>query len=207
MMRSRALPVNFDMTQALHSPFGAPPAHSLGTPMPSPGGFFSHPGNVRPLTLDTLRRVPDYESYSQHQYASPTGITPAVGAFTFTPPQSATDTMSPSSVVSNFSFPAQQESPRRPPFGLPMGSYPNYGAPHHPSHRLSRAFGEPAGSPLRTSVSYTGLASSNLPLTQPPERTSSLSERSPFLPNRPQRSFTGPVGGQPGTYGLGFSCK
>lgn len=215
MMRSRALPADFDMTQALHSPFGAPPPN-MGTPMPSPGtyGSYGDPSGVRPLTLDTLRRVPDFESYGQ-QYTSPTGITPALGSFAFTPPQSATDTMSPASAASNvssFSF-QTQESPRRHPFGLPMGAQSGYNA-HHPHiprlhlhDRFGRPMGESAGSPLRTSMSYSGLHHTNVSQSQHPERSSSFSEHSSSGHDRPQqhRSLTGPTGGTSGPYGLGFT--
>jgi hypothetical protein len=122
MMSSRALPDNFDMTQALHSPFGAPTSN-LGTPMPSPSAFshFGSDGNaIRPLTLDTLRRVPDYEHFNA-QYSSPAGMNTGVGAYGFTPPQSATETISPGSAVSEISpfgmhSRHPQESPRRPTF-------------------------------------------------------------------------------------------
>ncbi|KAK6395716.1 hypothetical protein LTR65_010736 [Meristemomyces frigidus] len=209
MMRSRALPANFDMTQALHSPFGAlPPQQHMGTPMAAPGGYapFSETVGVRPLTLDTLRRGPEYEPYSQ-QYASPTSITPALGAFAFTPPQSATDTMSPASVASNvspFGF-HTQESPRRHPFGHPIGGQTGYGAQHpqmprpYLHDRLSRPMGESAGSPLRTSMSYSGLGSSAIPASQPQERALSYSEHSSLRNDRPHqsRSLTSPNGNAP----------
>ena len=210
-MRSRALPADFDMTQALHSPFGAASQQAVGTPMPSPGGYFGQPESVRPLTLDTLRRVPDFDTYGHQQYISPSGVTPALGAFNFTPPQSATDTMSPSSAASNFTF-HTHESPRRPPFGMSVGSHPNYPTSHsqlsrpYLHERLTRGAGEQTGSPLRTSVSYSNLQSTMQPLNQPQERAASLTDPY-FFQARPQRSFTGPAGGPPGPYGLGFSCK
>ncbi|RMY08569.1 hypothetical protein D0866_14743 [Hortaea werneckii] len=210
MMRSRALPADFDMTQALHSPFGAASQQGVGTPMPSPGGYFGQPEGVRPLTLDTLRRVPDFDTYGNQQYISPSGVTPALGAFNFTPPQSATDTMSPSSAASNFTF-QNHESPRRPPFGMSVGSHPNYPTSHtqlnrpYLHERLNRGVGEQTGSPLRTSVSYSNLQSTMQPLNQPQERAASLTDPY-FFQARPQRSFTGPAGGPPGPYGLGFSC-
>ncbi|RMX77312.1 hypothetical protein D0869_09990 [Hortaea werneckii] len=209
MMRSRALPADFDMTQALHSPFGAASQQGVGTPMPSPGGYFGQPEGVRPLTLDTLRRVPDFDTYGNQQYISPSGVTPALGAFNFTPPQSATDTMSPSSAASNFTF-QNHESPRRPPFGMSVGSHPNYPTSHtqlnrpYLHERLNRGVGEQTGSPLRTSVSYSNLQSTMQPLNQPQERAASLTDPY-FFQARPQRSFTGPAGGPPGPYGLGFS--
>lgn len=218
MMRSRALPANFDMTQALHSPFGAPPPQQhMGTTIPSPGGYtpFGEAAGVRPLTLDTLRRAPEYGQYGQQQYTSPTAITPALGAFAFTPPQSATETMSPASAASNVSSYGfqTQESPRRHPFGVPLGGHASYGS-HHPMprpysyDRLSRPVGESAGSPLRTSMSYSGLGSSGMPTSHPQERAASFSEQPPLRNDRPQqpRSLTGPTGAGPGPYSLGFSC-
>lgn len=217
MMRSRALPADFDMTQALHAPFGATTAQpGVGTPMPSPNGFASlgQTSGLRPLTLDTLRRVPDYEPYAQQQYASPTGISPALGAFGFTPPQSASDTISPTSAASSYTF-QTQGSPRRHPFGLPMGPQAGYSA-HHPQmprpflhERLSRPSGEPAGSPLRTSMSYTGFGSSSMPPLHSQDKASSFSGQSPLLQERPQqhRSLTGPTGPASGPYGLGFTCE
>lgn len=217
MMRSRALPADFDMTQALHAPFGALPPQTMGTPLPSPGSYapYGEAGGIRPLTLDTLRRAPEYDPYG-HQYTSPTGISPAMGAFAFTPPQSATDTMSPASAASNvspFSY-LTQDSPRRHPFGVPLSGQTGQAAHHsqmprsHLHDRLNRPMGEPAGSPLRASMSYSGLGSS-VPSTQPQERSSSFSEQSSLVQGRPQqqRSLTGPTGSAPGPYGLGFSCE
>lgn len=219
-MRSRALPENFDMTQALHSPFGAP-TPNMGTPMPSPGAysqFGPDSGAIRPLTLDTLRRVPDYEQFNQ-QYSSPTAISPAVGAFGFTPPQSATDTVSPGSAASDISafgmHPRHpQESPRRPPYGFPMG----HGSSIYGSHaqvsrlsahdRFSRPMGETVSSPLRTSMSYSALGSGSVSQNQPSGRASSFSENSQNASERPQlRNLTNPPTSGSGPYGLGFTCK
>src|SRR6266567_9154596 len=83
MMRSRALPDDFDMTQALHSPFGT--THGIGTPLTSPGSYgpgFPERDMVRQLSTDTIRRLPE----STH--LSPPGISPAFGGFAFAPPQS-----------------------------------------------------------------------------------------------------------------------
>ena len=216
-MRSRALPADFDMTQTLHSPFGAQPP-TMGSQIPSPGSYGSYgdDGGARPLSLDTLRRVPEYETYGQ-QYSSPTGITPALGSFAFTPPQSATETMSPASAASNVSsygFQAQ-ESPRRQPHGLAMGAQPGYSM-HHPhiprlhlQDRFARPLGESVGSPLRTSISYSGLHQSGNSQSQHQERAASSPDQPSAVPERPQqhRSLTGPSGGTSAPYGLGFSCK
>lgn len=227
-MRSRALPANFDMTQALHGPFGGPPTSAA--PLPSPGeyGQLATHGDVRPLTLDTLRRVPDYEQLGQHgqQFASPTGITPALGQFGFTPPQSATSTMSsamsstmsPTSAAGGgtaFDFQQRsgaQESPRRSMYGMAMGSQhqypPNLGhlARMQAHERFQRPHGEPISSPLRSSMSYTGAAQESAVPYQAPNRASSFSEQTSYPSERPQyaRSFTNP---HASPYGLGFSCK
>lgn len=234
MMRSRALPADFDMTQALHSPFGGAGGPPMGTPLPSPGGYgapFSDGTGVRPLTLDTLRRVPEYEFHNP-TYASPTGISPALGAFAFTPPQSATDTISPTSAASDMSAyggiihrGAPQESPRnsRHPFGGPLGvgggggppgGFAGHGQPPHHMPRMhlhdrfSRPTPETVGSPLRSSISYSSPTSGNVQPSQnhpPPERAASFAAQSSFVPERAtqQRSMTSPGG----PYGLGFSCE
>ena len=215
-MRSRALPADFDMTQALHAPFGAP-TPSMSTPAATSSGTFAPFGSssgLRPLTLDILNRGSEYTPYSQH-FTNQSGVTPALGAFAFTPPQSATDTMSPGSAASNmspFSF-QTQESPKRHPFGGAVGHQTGYAAhgsqmPRlHIHDRITRPTGEIAASPLRTSMSYSGLGSSNTPQNQT-ERTNSFSEHSSYTHERPRplRSVTNPNMGNSGPYGLGFSC-
>lgn len=223
-MRSRALPVNFDMTQALHSAFEAS-TQTAGTPMASPASFGNFGDNpaLRPLTLDTMRRRSDYESYDQQhqqQYTTPTGMTPAMGGFTFTPPQSATDTMSPGSMASSaaaYTY-QPQENARR--FGneLPMAAYQGYGSshPHIPRlqlhDRLTRV-GESAGSPLRTSYSYSGLeASADTGASPDHDRSVSLSGQSSYVQDRshPSRHLAGPMSAPStgsGPVGLGFTCS
>lgn len=217
-MRSRALPADFNMSHALHSPFGTTPTQAMGTPLPSPGIFppYNENSGVRPLTVDTLRHVPNYEPYSHH-FASPTGISPALGSFAFTPPQSSTETMSPGSAASNISsFSLQtQDSPRRNPF-LPMSVPQGFGTPTNqmprpPYHdRLNRTVGEAAGSPLRASISYSALGSAGFRHHQhQQERSNSFSEQPSEAIDRhhQQRSLTGPSSNTQGPYGLGFSCS
>lgn len=160
-MRSRALPDDFDMAQALHSPFGNP--HGLGTPLASPGGYnpsFPDSSMMRPLSIDTLRRGP------LDSHISPTGISPAFGGFTFTPPQSATDTLSPVSAHgdSPFGFPSApiDSSPRTSnPFSMTVSNPPAYAAQHSiprltlHADRIVRSRAESLQSPLRTSMSYS----------------------------------------------------
>jgi hypothetical protein len=162
MMRSRALPDDFDMASALHSPFGN--SHGLGTPLASPGSYtpsFPEGNMMRPLSIDTFRRGP------LDSHISPTGISPAFGGFTFTPPQSATDTISPVSAHegSPFGFHSAplDTSPRTSnPFSLSMSNPPAYAAQHSiprltmHADRMARSRAESLQSPLRTSMSYTG---------------------------------------------------
>ncbi|KAM0714179.1 hypothetical protein Q7P37_010328 [Cladosporium fusiforme] len=216
MMRSRALPDNFDMTQALHSPFGAP-TPNMGTPMPSPGAY-SHFGtdsnSIRPLTLDTLRRVPDYEHFNQ---PSPATISPAAGVFGFTCPQSATNTVSPGSAASDISAFGihslhHRESPHRPRYGFSMGNGSSFYGSHAQVSRLSthdrfsRPLAETVSSPLRTSMSYSALGPGAVSQSHPSGRTSSFSESSSNASERPQLGdpANSSTSGS-GPYGLGFT--
>ncbi|KAF2016263.1 hypothetical protein BU24DRAFT_197650 [Aaosphaeria arxii CBS 175.79] len=203
MMRSRALPEDFDMAQALHSPFGS--GHGLGTPLTSPGSFtpgFPEGNMMRPLSIDTLRRGP------MDSHISPTGISPAFGGFTFTPPQSATDTLSPVSAHegSPFGFPSTQleGSPRTSnPFSMSTSGAPAYAA-HHSIPRLSlhadrvvRSRAESLSSPLRASMSYTHGHDSGLSSA---DSTGHL-ERPSLGGDHNQRSYSSSM--MP--YGLGYS--
>ena len=99
-MQSRALPEDFDMKQALHSPFGA--AHSVGSALPTPTSYtpaFPEGIMIKPLNLDGLRRISD-----SSRVTSPTGITPSFGQFNITPPPSVTDTLSPVSATGDSSL-------------------------------------------------------------------------------------------------------
>jgi hypothetical protein len=220
-MSSRALPDNFDMTQALHSPFGAP-TPNMGTPMPPSGGAYSHFGTdsnaIRPLTLDTLRRVPDYEQFNA-QYTSPTGMTQGVGAYGYTPPQSATETISPGSAAGEYiPYGAHsrhpQGSPRRPPYGFNAAPGSSFYNSHGQVSRLqmqdrfARPISETISSPLRTSMSYSALGSASASQNQPSARAASFSEHSSGQSERPQlRSLTNPATSGSGPYGLGFTCR
>jgi hypothetical protein len=160
-MRSRALPDDFDMAHAMHSPFGN--GHGLGTPLSSPGSYnpsYSDSNLMRPLSIDTLRRGP------LDNHISPTGISPAFGGFTFTPPQSATDTLSPVSAhgESPFGFHSAplDTSPRTSnPFSIPVSAPSAYAAQHSiprltlHADRIARSRAESLSSPLRTSMSYS----------------------------------------------------
>ncbi|KAF2788971.1 hypothetical protein K505DRAFT_254353 [Melanomma pulvis-pyrius CBS 109.77] len=205
MMRSRALPEDFDMTQALHSPFGS--THGLGTPLSSPGSYtpgFPEGNMMRPLSIDTLRRGP------MDSHISPTGISPAFGGFTFTPPQSATDTLSPVSAHegSPFGFPSAplDGSPRTSnPFSMSMSTSPAYAA-HHSIPRLSlhadrvaRSRAESLSSPLRSSMSYTNGNDHNL---NGSNDSGNHNDGSPYGGDRgPSRSYSSSM--MP--YGIGYS--
>jgi len=160
MMRSRALPDDFDMAQALHAPFGN--SHGLGTPLASPAGFgqgFPESGMMRPLSIDTLRRA------TLDSHMSPTGISPAFGGFAFTPPQSATDTLSPVSAHdSPFGYPSASidSSPRTSnPFSIPVSTPTSYSSQHSiprlslHGDRITRTRAGTLDSVLRTSMGYS----------------------------------------------------
>ncbi|CBX91160.1 hypothetical protein LEMA_P061940.1 [Plenodomus lingam JN3] len=163
MMRSRALPDDFDMASALHSPFGNS-SHGIGSPLGSPGSYdpgFAGSNMMRPLSIDSLRRGPLDSHISQ------TGISPAFGGFSFTPPQSTTDALSPVSAhaESPFGFHSAplDTSPRTSnPFSMPSNGTPAYATQHSMPRltlhgdRIVRSRAESLQSPLRTSMSYTG---------------------------------------------------
>jgi hypothetical protein len=195
-MRSRALPDDFDMAQALHAPFGN--SHGLGTPLASPAAFgqgFPDSAMMRPLSIDTLRRA------TIDSHMSPTGISPAFGGFTFTPPQSATDTLSPVSAHdSHFGFPSAplDSSPRTSnPFSIPVSAPTSYSSQHSiprlalHGDRITRTRAGTLDSPLRTSMSY----SHSSDLTQASMDSNSHSDAS--------RAFSSSM--MP--YGVGYSCK
>jgi hypothetical protein len=148
---------------------------------------------IRPLNIDTLRRVPD------NSHMSPTGITPSFGAFNFTPPQSVTDTLSPVSPAGDSPFnysPTLEGSPRRSnPFAGGVTSPSTFTS--HPQiprlqlhdRGLNRSRSESLSSPLRTSMSYGGPDQPN-GLSTPPLGNDSNGQNNGMLP-----------------YGLGYSCK
>jgi hypothetical protein len=197
MMRSRALPDDFDMASALHSPFGN--SHGLGTPLASPGSYnpsFPEANMMRPLSIDTLRRGP------LDSHLSSTGISPAFGGFTFTPPQSATDTLSPVSAHgdSPFGFHSAplDTSPRTSnPFSMPVSAPPAYAAQHSiprltlHADRIARRRAESLSSPLRTSISYSN---GNDGMNGSPDSSGH---------HDGQRSYSNSML----PYGLGYSCK
>lgn len=209
MMRSRALPVDFDSTQALHSPFGAQQPQ-MSAPISSMGTYpaYGEHGSVRPLRLDVVRGVPEYDQYTQ-SYASPAGASPALAAFGFTPPHSASDHITPAPSTNMPPYHMHQqgayESSRRGPASLPVAEHgyaPSLHMPHH--ERISRTSGE--SNTLRTSISQSGLGSSSGQPHRLPERSSSFSEQSPYNHqfSQPPRS----VGvTEFDSYGLGFSCE
>jgi hypothetical protein len=187
-MRSRALPDDFDMTQALHSPFGA--IQNVNSSLSSPGGYSSiADGNmIRPLSLESLRRVPE------GPHMSPI---PGYGGFQFTPPQSVTDGMSPvspggpDSPFSAYS-PSLDSQRRGNPFAAGNLSSPSTFTSHPQIPRLQmhdrdpRSRSDSMNSPLRPNLSYNGQGDMNSP-------TSPLTGDS-----------NGPQGMMP--YSLGYSC-
>jgi hypothetical protein len=188
------------MAQALHSPFAS--THGLGTPLASPGSYtpgFPEGNMMRPLSIDTLRRGP------MDSHISPTGISPAFGGFTFTPPQSATDTLSPVSQHegSPFGFPSGplDGSPRTSnPFSMPMSGPPAYAAQHSiprlslHADRIARSRADSLNSPLRSSMSYSNGNEHNL---------NGSNDSNNHNGDQGSRSYSSSM--MP--YGIGYSCE
>jgi len=198
-MRSRALPENFDMTPSLHGTFGStvPPGSNPGVSPASYGSSIMHQtGHGRPLSLDTLRRGdigPNYTSPS-------TAMNPTMSSIAFTPPQSATDTISPMSGPDmagfNYTQRPTMESPRglyRPPHQAP--SYPQPPRPLANHDRFRRTSGETVSSPLRSSLSYDSINSqSTQSQEQRPSGMQSSDPQGYLSPNEGQRSMPPPSG-------------
>ena len=165
-MKSRALPEDFDMTHALHSPFNGV-SSSYSTPVVSPASYastFGDGGMIRPLMMDGLKRQSTDEST-----ISPISMS---SANYYTPPGSvpASENLSPISPVSersNFAGPAMSQNSScrgTNPFNRSNSVSTTYHTyPHIPKlqihDRVSRTRAESLASPLRSSMSYTANAS------------------------------------------------
>ena len=179
MMKSRALPEDFDMTRALNSPYNGnqyagttPVVHSPTTYLP-PG--HDTPGLIRPLVIDPSRRYSEEDST-----ISPLSMSSAYGNF-FTPPGSAaaSENLSPVSTASergqfgHFQE-GQNGNPATGPFSRPSSFsshyYPHYAQiPRLQLHdRVNRSRAESLGSPLKSSMSYTGNSTEYPSYPQPP---------------------------------------
>lgn len=168
MLKSRALPEDFDMTQVLYSPYGSQPPS--GAPMTSPNDFFaSNPeaGALRPLVIDNMKR-PGEDDY----VTSPLSPTSAYGSC-FGPTGSgptSNDNISPVSTTSDRAAlftslsNSQASTPRTSnPFTRSSSFSAAYPRANHPQiprlqlhDRVTRSRAESLGSPLRTSISYSG---------------------------------------------------
>jgi hypothetical protein len=158
-MRSRALPDDFDMTQALHSPFGA--IQNVSSNLSSPSGYssISDSNMIRPLSLESLRRVDGSHMSPSMPY----------GGFAYTPPQSVTDTLSPVSPAGDSPFPYSPSldgARRSNPFAGGLASpstFTSHPIPRLQMHDRERSRAESLTSPLRPSLSYHGQNDMNSP--------------------------------------------
>ncbi|KAI9846788.1 MAG: hypothetical protein M1837_003637 [Sclerophora amabilis] len=161
MMRSRALPEDFDMTQALHSPYGG--SVNPGTPMTSPGGYssgFSDDRTSRPVMLNPVRRTGEGES------SPPSAVGPNFVNMAFPSPGSTANGLSPVSTTSDRSY--IDHTARSLSMSDRSNIHPGGAAPQegfrmlsHPSHmqsseRLSGYRSEPMSSPLRSAMTFPG---------------------------------------------------
>ncbi|PGH11434.1 hypothetical protein AJ80_07113 [Polytolypa hystricis UAMH7299] len=170
MLKSRALPDDFDMSQALHSPYGNR-SHPSSTPLPSPGGayFPSHTDSdiLTPLVLDPMKR-PGEDEY----VTSPLSANSTYGGYfaspTNAPPGSEADVLSPTATAHDRT--ALYTSVPHPPTSAPRhmnmfsrsSSFSNAYSQTHPQiprlqlhDRAVRSRAGSLNSPLRASISYT----------------------------------------------------
>ncbi|PGH13567.1 hypothetical protein AJ79_03560 [Helicocarpus griseus UAMH5409] len=168
MLKSRALPDDFDMAQALHSPYGSRPQSS--STITSPGGYFnSHQEGeiLSPLMIDSIRRSSDEEYVT-----SPLSATSGYGGYfpspTSAPAPGSEPEMSPITTGTDraalyTSIPNPQVSASRhmnlfTRSSSFSNSYSHTSHPHVPRLQLhdsdTRSRAGSLGSPLRTSISY-----------------------------------------------------
>ena len=179
---------------------GPSTAGSLGPGLGSLRGLQSEDG--RGLTLDTFRIA--RPAYS---YANPSGISPSIGAMTFTPPQSATDVRSPVSAAGEMGYGggsrSHMGSPQRSAYVSGGMSTPSYAQQYQSGGRSStferfrNPSGEPISSPLRTALSYGSLGTE----TSGQHARAGLGQES-TAGHRDMRGMPPPSA----PYGLGFSC-
>ncbi|KAK2794168.1 hypothetical protein FQN52_009250 [Onygenales sp. PD_12] len=170
MLKSRALPDDFDMAQALHSPYGSRPQSS--STLTSPDGYFSSHADgdiLTPLAIDTIRRSSDEEYIT-----SPLSATSGYGGYfpspTSAPAPCSEPEMSPittagdrAALYTSISNP-QTSAPRHMNMFSRSSSFSNsYSHTSHPHiprlqlhDRDARSRAGSLGSPLR--VSYTSAA-------------------------------------------------
>lgn len=165
MLKSRALPDNFDMTQVLHQPYGG---RTSGTPLTSPRthrSSFAGNGEPKPLVVNTVKRG------SGDDYPiSPSSATSAYGSYIVSPTSGApSENLSPTSTTSNrtaISAPSASlaGADHRTPGTLPR-SHSFSAAYHHtwhPMQRLqlqtpdSRSRADSLSFPLRADLPYAG---------------------------------------------------
>jgi hypothetical protein len=166
MLKSRALPDNFDMAQVLHQPYGGRAAS--GTPLSSPQAHqspFPSKSDSKPLDPNPIERA------SGDEYPiSPSSATSAYGNYVPSPTSGAPSlNLSPTSTTGNRT-PLSAPSASLPGANLPThGTLPRshsfsaaYPRAWHPIERLQLQTSEPRSradslnSPLRTGLSYTG---------------------------------------------------
>ena len=163
-MKSRALPEDFDMTQALHSPFGAnvsqPLTNHFSTPIVSPAyhSAFADRGIVRPpIIMSGLRRPSEDESTM-----SPMSASSAFNTF-YTPPGSmpTSESLSPVSPMGdraafNNNYFQQHPTSANGKSFTRSSSFSTNLHPNTPRLKISQdRRSDAVTSPLRTSVSYS----------------------------------------------------
>ena len=188
IMKSRALPEDFDMSHALQSPFGTGSSQSFASSsqtstLTSPV-YPSYEGALsRPLKVGGLRRNSEDESA-----ISPISVSSNFRQI-FTPPASVTasENLSPVSPPNDrapLMAPSYSQASSRTPrmWGNRSSSFSNYHTPRVPRlqlhDRMGRGRAESLASPLRTSMSYTGNLDHATTTTEPILQASSTTQSS-----------------------------
>ncbi|KAF2226285.1 hypothetical protein BDZ85DRAFT_48315 [Elsinoe ampelina] len=212
MMRSRAIPESYGMGLPINQQY-IPSPSTAGSTTPSipQNPPMSRMGDMRPLSLDTLRRG------TEHSYTSPTSVTPGLGSLAFTPPQSASDVQSPISTTNEMGFGyghraiMEQRRPLLPPSHSSAPSFTsNYGSSigRMPSYeRLRTSSGDSLGSPLRTSMSYSNFSNTSPQAHQSQDTRDqgqqNAGQQGSHSRGNSQRDMPPPAG----PFGLGFSFE
>lgn len=188
MMRSRALPANFDMSRALHSPF-AVSRSTFDTPIPPSAHHtpIRDPSVLKPPTVDISQQIPIYDPHPT-PHTSLNLATP-LGGFATTPHNSTPDTM-PSSRLPSQRYETEDISSNLVRYGpsthqLSQG-HTSFGTPDlYAGDRFTKSR-EVIWTPRRANT-YSGVSSSNL--HQDPSRASKqlFSEYTFFQPQPPQQ--------------------
>ena len=207
MLKSRALPEDFDITQSLHSPYGSE-SHTYASPLVSPRSYFPHDEHDVYATVGNMESGEEYST-------SPMGATPSLYGSYFT----------------HRSSPFGQDSEMVSPIGTGDGvvgfshiGHPQAIPPGHPSFMSGpNGYSKQPGSLSRPPISHlplydatagirpalTSPLNGNIPCTTPPldygDTDSSVEMNSTYSGRSIDASVSSEGTGQPCQYPLPHS--